>query len=825
MKHKKIIALALCLLMLAAPIATTSCSKDESVNTPVTAKVTNVYSPSFITIPDNYNFYGRNISVQNDRIYAICEEILNEETYETQTVVLSMNKDGSDLTAEPITPPASDNPDMQWYINNVSILSDLSKVYIANRYNPETSMQEYALIKIDASGNEVFNVNPQEMFPKNPEQDWFYVNQMFVGGGDMIYMTSDQTIVAVNPDGSKAFEITLENWIESVVSTPDGRTMIRYYDNETGGIVFQYIDTAAKGLGDKLELPSTINANNYEIVTGPGYDFYLKNNVGVYGYNNGDTEPKELLNWVNSDINPNEVREFFVLSESQFLYSARDMVTGKTQLAVLNHVPDEEVKEKVILTLGYVYADYSLPGYIVNFNRTNDKYRIQVKDYSIYNTQDNYELGMTTLNNDITAGNVPDILITSSDMPLTSYENKGLFADLYEFMDKDTELTRDKLLKCVRTPFENNGKLYRIGTSFSIQTLTGKVKNIGDKAGWTTAEMMNLMKSLPEGTLLFENMTRQSILYMMVGQGGGEFIDYENGTCNFNSEGFISLLEYAKTLPEEIDWNNYEYDPNQDYNAPYRNDKIILYQTYMSSFDTYLMEKVRFGIDEEINMIGYPTADGSNGTMINMYNSYAISAKSGSKEGAWEFIKYLLSDDVQINSQYRWDFPVTVTAFDKFVEAQMSQYYYFYNDGGWSSSSTPFDIYGNPIDSIGGSDSASAGVAVAPKAVEETVSEESSTEEAVTEETSGENATADAPAVEEVPQGEIRGVPAQLTQEDVDKIKSILDSITVAQGSYDEQVMNIIKEEADGFFKGSKSASDVANIIQGRISIYLSENS
>lgn len=43
--------------------------------------------------------------------------------------------------------------------------------------------------------------------------------------------------------------------------------------------------------------------------------------------------------------------------------------------------------------------------------------------------------------------------------------------------------------------------------------------------------------------------------------------------------------------------------------------------------------------------------------------------------------------------------------------------------------------------------------------------------------------------------------------------------------SQDSEIMTIISEEAEGFFKGQKSAEEVAAIIQSRARIYVSENS
>ena len=82
---------------------------------------------------------------------------------------------------------------------------------------------------------------------------------------------------------------------------------------------------------------------------------------------------------------------------------------------------------------------------IIDFNKTNDKYRFTIKDYSVYNTMEDYTQGLTRLNTDIISGDVPDIMILNNQMPFNSYVAKGVFADLNEFLEKDTELKKEDL--------------------------------------------------------------------------------------------------------------------------------------------------------------------------------------------------------------------------------------------------------------------------------------------------------------------------------------------------------------------------------------------
>ena len=160
-------------------------------------------------------------------------------------------------------------------------------------------------------------------------------------------------------------------------------------------------------------------------------------------------------------------------------------------------MPPEEVVEKQILTLGCCYIDSDVRTQVVQFNKTNEKYRIQIKDYSVYNTETDYEQAYTKLNTDIVSGNVPDILVLDSSLPLESYMSKGLFEDLYPYIDADEEMNRTDFLTSVFDAFSKDGKLYQLIPSFTVFTVVGKTADVGKETGWTLDDLNALMATKP----------------------------------------------------------------------------------------------------------------------------------------------------------------------------------------------------------------------------------------------------------------------------------------------------------------------------------------
>ena len=60
------------------------------------------------------------------------------------------------------------------------------------------------------------------------------------------------------------------------------------------------------------------------------------------------------------------------------------------------------------------------------------------------------------------------------------------------------------------------------------------------------------------------------------------------------------------------------------------------------------------------------------------------------------------------------------------------------------------------------------------------------------------------------------------TEKDIADLNKLIEGITRYDGA-DREILKIILEEADPFFKGRKPAEEVAKLIQNRVNTYLNE--
>ena len=415
-----------------------------------------------------------------------------------------------------------------------------------------------------------------------------------------------------------------------------------------------------------------------------------------------------------------------------------------------------EVTAKEEIIYGTLSLDSDTRKNIIDFNKTNDKYRIKVKEYM---SESDYETSLTQFNADMTTGNCPDIIDLSYG-DFSQYASKGILEDLYPYMEQ-SGINQDDYLENILKAYEVDGRLYGIMPKFYVSTVLVKSSLVGDASGWTLSENLDFLEEKnPEN--VFQYGSRDSIFYYCIYNNIDEFINWETGECFFNSQEFIRALEFAAKFPEEPDYSQ----DDEGIASKLHSDKILLMQHTLSSVQEYQMTNGLFG--EETTYIGYPNSERKGNLIQPVGGSMGMSSKSKHKDGAWEFMKTILSDEFQdsLISEYGgWGFPVKKSALDKQFELDMTPDYYEDEEG---------NKIENPKTTWGYDDFTMEIMAA--------------------------------------------------TQEEIDAVRELIASAEKLSGSLNVQLMNIINEEAEPFFKGQKSASDTAEIIQNRIQIYVNEN-
>lgn len=663
---------------------------------------------------------------------------------------------------------------------NQGIISQNGKIY-AVRYStredysdPDNYIYEekYFLDCWNLDGTACWEVEIPEV---NQNGDYFYVLKMLpIADGKVIILGSvANTLVKIEADENGSLSpaknidtssITAE-YFSSCVVKEEGKVLLQYYgDMNMDKVYVVELDAVKETISPATELPVSVANNAYSIFGGNTADFlFTAGGEGIFSYKIGDTEAKKMMDFINSDINIGNINFIYEIDDRSFIGLYTDAYEWKNIAAVFTKVDPKDIKDKEVIAIGGSGISYNmeLKKRAVDFNKSNDKYRIVMKDYSINDNTEDGSGTYTQLNNDIISGNMPEILVLTDGLPVESYISKGLLADIDELIAKDEELSKVEFVDNVFESHRVNGKLYEIIPSFVIRTYIAKASLVGDKTGWSLQDVNALEPTFPDGLRLFsEDMTRSSFIYEVMEYCGNDLVNLENGKCNFDSDEFAQLLEMAKQFPEEISDEFYEEDYWMASQSQYRDNRTLLKEMYISSM-RWVKEDINGYMGEPVSYVGFPNQS-KTGSIVNANDTYAISAKSGNKEGAWEFMRYYLTEEYQKSEDF-WGLSVHKSILEESKKQAMEKSYYTDEEGNRIEYDDTMYINGQEI------------------------------------------------------------TYSPLSQEQADQLVDFIYSVN-NKVFHNEDIVNIVTEEAEAFFKGQKSAKEVTDLIQNRVQLYINEN-
>ena len=506
--------------------------------------------------------------------------------------------------------------------------------------------------------------------------DTLYLSYYGDSGMALQTMSLDGTLgktLPVFPDG-------VEGYMNNMFFTADGKLIVtaNIYGADNSKQLIITLDLAT---GERTELDTK---NDYRLTNslfaGPDGTFYCSDQSGIYTVDPTTLAKTEILNYINSDY-IYSYGNYTVLPDGRIAtfrgnYNQSDN-TSTYAVTIFTKVPDDQITPKYIITVASAGYAYNLQEQIVKYNLASEEYRIKYVDYSQYNTDEDYTLGQTRLGDDILAGNVPDVLIADQQFSVSKYVSKGLFADLYTFIDKDESMKREDFLENILAGCEIDGKLYEIPTNFYIQGLIGPKDKIDAFRNLTIREFVDKLSTLPEGVTFFRDgdITREDLLQSMFLTNYQNFIDRKTGKCSINNDECRALLEFAKLMPEKTLWDrdgfdseNFDWDA---YNNMFRDGKALAQQVSIGDFSGIRDYSYSYGQDTELDFIGYPAPDRAGMSFTTANLKFLVSAKGAFPDASWEFVKIFLADDYQTNQS--WGFPVKKAALDAKKQAMLDQ--------------------------------------------------------------------------------------------------------------------------------------------------------
>lgn len=353
----------------------------------------------------------------------------------------------------------------------------------------------------------------------------------------------------------------------------------------------------------------------------------------------------ELFDWSEPGIVSPGYTNLYELGDGSWLLFYR----GQTSLELLE---EKLLPPKTTLTLLTDLPRAELYTIVNDFNRTSEEYRVEVIQFG--------EDGLTAelLRTQLIAGEGPDIF-AFYDRSLLADLGANSFEDLLVYLDADAEYGRDTLAPELLGAMCAQDKLDWLPYSFGISTFTAPSAYLSEPGfSFDEAKQAAAKTGLP----LFPGWMTRDILWGWLSDFAvGQYMDLEAGTCSFDNEDYISLLEECAAAASE-----------------FGSDSAALYNSLLQ-FEL-LQNLIRVSTISDnyggaYAFVGVPN-ETTNGSMFSPDLCFAISGASEHKDAAWQLVRSCLSDEHQ--QMTLTSFPTSAGVLDAMINDAVKNGVHYY---------------------------------------------------------------------------------------------------------------------------------------------------
>ncbi|SNS93500.1 ABC-type glycerol-3-phosphate transport system, substrate-binding protein [Anaerovirgula multivorans] len=427
-----------------------------------------------------------------------------------------------------------------------------------------------------------------------------------------------------------------------------------------------------------------------------------------------------------------------------------------------------------IITVSVPVSNRTLEIAASKFQRENPGYRI---DIQIYPSGD-YETYIRNLNTQILSGKGPDV-ISLGGLPYENYISRNVLADIGEMMDSDNSFDMSKYHTNIFDALKTNGGLYVLPIDFTFnvlmanQAILNQESIIIDDRNWTWNDFKSIAEKVTQkngnggNRTALPSVTSVELLNLFTRGSYSNYIDADRKNANFTSEGFMDLLKTIKAFDEEnLTNSNVDNNMVSILEAAGR-EAIVFYPYNIIDYNLYGFMKSAF--KEQLSLYNMPSSGDANVRTFSSNSMYGINRNSDYKAEGWEFLKILLSDEIQSQSM----------------------------QGGAMQTSSGSNALG------GFSVNKAAQQQRAQQAIDAS---------------QGGNMR----IMLRSGDGSISLSSAPMAQTDIEYINEFIAGLNT-YANIDANITSIIQDETRGFFSGNKSVEETAKLIQDRVNTYLKE--
>lgn len=303
---------------------------------------------------------------------------------------------------------------------------------------------------------------------------------------------------------------------------------------------------------------------------------------------------------------------------------------GRAEVCRLRSVSgaDAEAAEKEVILLSFYSRNSELQDAVVAFNKSSDKYRIEIEwgeetgDYIGY---------WNTVWTALMTGGGPDLLSVSQQMNFNDYIRQEMLEDLAPYIEAN--LNPEDYVESALYAYRQGDSVYGLMGSFVLNTQITKQSLLTESEagfeagwgmGWTFEEMAAAAAANPQIKAYKENADALEVLRDCVAFGGIDYGDYET-----LSQAILFAEQYGKGL-----------EPGED---AVLGENVLVADVQLNTALNWADIQALYG--DDIVVAGFPRNDRQG--VAQSGTAWSINRNSEHKEGAWAFLQFLLSRQYQ----------------------------------------------------------------------------------------------------------------------------------------------------------------------------------
>lgn len=228
-------------------------------------------------------------------------------------------------------------------------------------------------------------------------------------------------------------------------------------------------------------------------------------------------------------------------------------------------------------------------------------------------------------------------MLILNGLPYEALAKRELLTDLNLYLRGGKALQKEDLLPSLVAALETeDGALYRLPQSFSLETAVARQSVVGEESSWDFETFSAIADQMPEDCAVFSQRDPAAVLTNVLFYAYARLVDEDAGTANFDSplfRGWLSLLKELQDAPPP------ESESSEEALAT---GEILLLPVSISSAGQY--DELSQALGDDLVAVGYP-----DGGVASFYlrNPVAIPANAKETRAAWAFLQQMVSASYQ----------------------------------------------------------------------------------------------------------------------------------------------------------------------------------